>query len=184
MSSTFFKDLYEQVETGVARASVPAGSYNVAVSEARVNAKNGSQIFLTFTVLDGPDAGKAPEVSLYFPKEGDKSGAVRFFITKTAGLLAYADVKAAFQAADNAPDRVAGLQHIADTLIGKQVQVELILVKEGDYAGTNELRSTKPLAGFQTPAPAPQFQAPTPAPAPAPAPQPQFASADDGKAPF
>lgn len=159
MTSTYFGDLFDEAESGVAAASVPTGDYDVVVTDARARAQS-SIIFLTFQVLNGPAQGKEAEVSLYFPTEDAKRGARIYFARKIAGLIAYPDVKAAFQAADNAPSVESGFEHIAGTLIGKQVKAELSLRTDGDYAGSNELKSTKSLAG----APAP---AATPAAAPA-----------------
>jgi hypothetical protein len=175
MSSTYFGDLYTQAETGVTSAVVPEGTYDVVVNGARPNIK-GNQIWLTLQVLSGPDAGKGSDVSLYFPKPGDSPGARTFFVRKAAGFIAYPDVAAAFQAADNAPDIESGFAHIATALEGKQVSAEITLRKEGAYAGTNELRATKSLQN--TPAPAPVAQAAAPVAAPAPVQEPVAVNAN------
>jgi hypothetical protein len=156
--TSFFKDLYDEAESGSVGASVPEGTYDVAVVESRAYAES-SLIFLTLQVLNGPAAGKQSDVNLYFPGEGSKRGAHLYFTRKIAGLASYPDVKSAFQAADGAPSAEAGFELIADALIGKQIVAEIGLRTDGDYAGSNELRSTKPMAS-------PLSQAPVAAPAP------------------
>jgi hypothetical protein len=115
--------------------------------------------FLTLTVLSGPQMGKQSEVSIVFPKEDAKRGARFYFVNRVQGFLAYPDVKAAFQAADQAPEFSDGLQLICDVLKGKKVHGEVNLVTEGNYAGQNELVSTKPPTGTGQP----QAGLPTPA---------------------
>jgi hypothetical protein len=160
-----FKDLYEDAETGQVGGSVPGGSYDVVVSGART-LPDSSLIFLSLTTLNGPTAGTEVDVSLYFPGEGSKRGARIFFAKKIAGFVSYPDVKGAFMAADGAPDLASGLQLIADALGGKRVTAEITLRTEGEYAGSNELRSTKPLEAGATPtqaAPAQPAEAAAPA---------------------
>ena len=159
MVSKYFGDLFDSAESGTVAASIPKGTYDVVVTGARPRAES-SLIFLTLQVLNGPAQGKETDVSLYFPKEGDARGARVFFVKKINAFSAYPDVKAAFQAADGAPDLESGLSHIADALIGKQVVADIKLQTEGDYAGNNELAATRPLQGVVQAAPAPVQAAP------------------------
>jgi hypothetical protein len=159
-----FKDLYEGAESGSGGPSIPAGSYDVVVSGARP-LPDSSLIFLEMTVLNGPSAGKVADVSLYFPGESSKRGARIFFAKKIAGFITYPDVKGAFMAADGAPDLAAGLELIGDAINGKKVTAEIGLRTDGEYAGSNELRSTRPLDG----APAAASAAPAEQAATAPA---------------
>lgn len=156
MTSQFFKDLFNDAESGVSGAAIPAADdLDVVVTRADPLAQS-SMIFLTLTVQNGPSAGKDSDVGLYFPKEGSKRGARVFFAKKVAGLLSYPDVKAAFQAADNAPSVEAGFASIANALLGKAVKADLGLRSDGEYAGSNELKATRPPAGaFSQPAAAP-----------------------------
>lgn len=153
MTSKYFGELYNDAETGSVAASIPKGTYDVVVTGARPRAES-SLIFLTLQVLNGPMQGKEADVSLYFPKEGDSRGARVFFMKKINAFVSYPDVKAAFQAADGAPDRESGFQHIADALIGKQLVADVGLQTEGNYAGNNELAATRPMQGAVTAAPA------------------------------
>lgn len=156
MASTFFKDLIDAAESGAVAVGIPAGTYDVAVTDARANIKrkdDGTEnktIFLTLQALNGPVSGKATEVNLYFPKDGDKPFATTKFLQKINGFVAYPDIKAAFMQADNAPDAAAALDLIASTLIGKQVSADIGLRTDGDFAGSNELSKTRPLTGPTT----------------------------------
>lgn len=170
MTSTFFKDLYTEAESGVSQASVPAGKYDVVVSRTGTKS-DSSMLFLTLQVLNGPAAGKESEVGLWFPTEAAKRGARIFFTRKIAGFIAYPDVKAAFAAADGAPDADSAFKLIAQTLEGKQVTAELGMRSEGEYAGSNELKSTGTIEGSMgapvAPAAVQQVQVPAEATAPA-----------------
>lgn len=143
--STSFKDLFDEAESGSVGGNVPAGPYDMIVTGTRV-LETSNLIFLTLQVLNGPQQGKEIDVNLYFPTPESKRGARIFFVKKVNGFIAYPDVKAAFQAADNAPDAKSGFEFIAQALVGKQVAADIALRTDGDYAGSNELSSTKPLA--------------------------------------
>lgn len=142
MASTYFKDLYDEAESGVAQASVPAGEYDVVVGSSRPNAKS-NQVFVTLDVQNGPLTGKQSDVSVFFPQDHHSRGAHVYFAKKIAGLIAYPDVKAAFQAADNAPTPEAAYQLIADSFNGKALRV-LLKVRQDDtpYNGTNDIEWT------------------------------------------
>ncbi len=162
MASTSFKDLFDEAESGVAASSVPSGSYDVVVTSTRPLAAS-SLIWLTFEVLNGPQQGKEVDVNIWFPNENSKRGARIYFQKKIAGFLAYPDVKAAGQASEGAPSEEAALQLIADALIGKQVKADVKLRTDGDYAGSNELSSTRTIDGAVQPAPTPTTAAAEPA---------------------
>lgn len=140
MANIQFGDLLNEAETGKVGGGIPAGTYDTEVVDARGGEK---QIWLTLQVKNGPAAGKETDVSLYFPDESAKRGARVFFTRKIAGLIGYPDVKAAFQSAENAPTPEAGLTVIANALLGKTVTADIGLRTDGDYAGSNELKSTK-----------------------------------------
>jgi hypothetical protein len=146
VASTTFGELFENVENGVVKATIPAGPYDMEVTDARVR-EQSALIFLTLKPLDGPSAGKEIDVSIYFPNKvkQDKQGALFYFTQKVNGFGSFPDVKAAFIAADNAPSLEQALQHIAATLIGKRVGAQIGMQENGEYAGSNELKSTKPL---------------------------------------
>lgn len=172
MSSTFFKELAEQAESGIAAAAIDKGDYDTAVVSSRANAKS-NQVFVTLRVLNGPLQGKDSDVSIWFPTPESKPGARMYFIKKVSGFMAYPDVKAAFAAADSAPSPEAGFQLIADALLNKQVHAEIGMRTEGEYAGTNELISTKTIDAGPVPSQTATFVAPAAQPVqngPAPAP--------------
>jgi hypothetical protein len=162
VASTFFKDLYDEAESGTVGATVPAGTYDVEVDEARGYDEGAKpMIFLELKVLNGPAAGKAASVNITFPTEDAKKGMRIFFQRKINGFLTYPDVKAAFQTPTESVKQ--GLDVIADALLGKRVTAEIGIQSQGAYAGTNELRSTAALAPGATSAPAVAAQ-PTVAP--------------------
>ena len=148
MGSTLFKDLFNEMESGSFTSSIPAGTYDVVVTDARTGRKNdGSEpsvIFVTLQVLDGPAAGKSTELNLYVPKDGDKPFAFTSFKKKMFGFSAYPDVKAAFESSVNAPSREALLDLFAGAVVGKKVKAEISLrgSDAGQYAGSNELTAT------------------------------------------
>lgn len=143
MTDTTFKDLFNEMESGTFSSSIPAGTYDVIVTDARPRAES-NLIFLTLQVLDGPAAQKQTEVNLYIPKEGDRPFAFTAFKKKMFGFSAYPDVKAAFEASVNAPTREALLDLFAGAITGKQVKADITLRGKdaGQYANTNELSAT------------------------------------------
>jgi hypothetical protein len=145
VASTTFGELFESVEQGTVRATIPAGPYDMEVTDARVR-EQSALIFLTLKPINGP-VDKEIDVSVYFPNKvkQDKQGALFYFGQKVNGFISFPDVKAAFIAADNAPSLEQALQHIAATLIGKRVGAQIGMQENGEYAGSNELKSTKPL---------------------------------------
>jgi hypothetical protein len=184
MSSTSFGDLFDQAESGEVTSGIPAGTYDVVVSGARPHT---SVIFLSLSVLNGPQAGNEVDVTLYIPKPGDKAFASTVFGRKLRGFLSYPDVKVAGRAMDNAPNREAGFDYLATALVGKQVSADLTVRTEGNYAGTNELKSTRPIEGGpvqEATASAPTAQAAQPQPQLFAAQPAEQASAPNGKVPF
>jgi hypothetical protein len=145
MATGTFGDLFDAAENGDVSSAIPAGTYDIVVSGARPhNPDSSSLIFLTLSVLNGPQAGKDVDVSLYIPKPGDKAFASTMFGRKIRGFLSYPDVKAAGRAMDTAPSREAGFDYLASALSGKQVSAEIGIRTDGAYAGSNELKVTKP----------------------------------------
>lgn len=142
MTSINFEDLYTVAETGVASQAIPGGDYDSVVVRANPYPQS-SIIFLELEVMNGPLQGKRSDVSIYFPKEGDKKGTQIYFAKKMGGFMGYPDVKAALLAARNAPSDDQALELIAGTLGEKQVRATLALREDGDYAGTNQLEATK-----------------------------------------
>jgi hypothetical protein len=96
---------------------------------------------------------------MYVPKPGDKAFASTMFGRKIRGFLAYPDVKAAGRAMDSAPDRESGFEFLANALTGKIVSADVGLRTDGAYAGTNELKATKPPEGTLLGAATPQTMA-------------------------
>jgi hypothetical protein len=192
MSTSLFGELFDAAENGEVTSAIPAGTYDVVVGGARPhNPDSSSTIFLTLTVLNGPQQGKDVDVSLYVPKPGDKAFASTMFGRKIRGFLSYPDVKAAGRAMDTAPDRESGFDFLAEALTGKRVSAEISVRSDGNYAGSNELKTTKPIeASALAPSPAALVNnaaqagvaaaAAAPIPQPAPAQQPVAA----GNPPF
>jgi hypothetical protein len=192
MSTSLFGELFDAAENGDVTSAIPAGIYDVVVGGARPHKPDSSStIFLTLTVLNGPQQGKDVDVSLYVPKPGDKAFASTMFGRKIRGFLSYPDVKAAGRAMDTAPDRESGFDFLAEALTGKRVSAEISVRSDGNYAGSNELKTTKPIeASALAPSPAALVNnaaqagvaaaAAAPIPQPAPAQQPVAA----GNPPF
>jgi len=142
MTETFFGELYNEAESGVSQAAIPAGDDYLGIV-TRAEQHDDKMIFLTLQVQEGAQQGRDSDVSLYFPQPGDKRGTRVYFVKKVAGFMGYPDVKAAFLAADNAPTKTQAMELIASTLLNKTVRFSVNLRGEGDYAGTNELKETK-----------------------------------------
>jgi hypothetical protein len=180
--STSFKELYDEAESGSVGGNVPAGPYDMIVTGTRV-LETSNLIFLTLQVLNGPQQGKEIDVNLFIPHAESKRGARVFFVKKINGFIAYPDVKAAFQAADNAPDIKSGFEFIAGALVGKQVVAEVGLRTEGEYAGSNELISTKPMQSTIPTQNGQVIEGPSVMQSPAPAPVTAPAAAPGAEAP-
>lgn len=168
MPTTYFKDLFDEAERGSVGDVIPEGVYDVEVVEARGYEGNKPMLFLELRVLNGPVVNKVASVNITFPTDDAKRGMRIYFAKKIAGLIAYPDVKTAFQTPTNSV--AEGLDVIGAAVLGKQVKASIGIQKEGQYAGSNELRETKAITG----APAPVASAPAATPqqeaAPAPAP--------------
>lgn len=196
MTETTWGDLYG---SGT-RSSVPSGTYQIQVTGTRQH--QGKTLFLDLTVLSGPEAGKMAQVNLYVPAPGEK-GSSFYFNKKVAGLLA--GPPPGFAEQFSAGNREGALDVLGTALNGAIAIAEISVRADGDYAGTNELESTKPLGAPAAPpvATAPQAAGTVPqpaapaaapaapvapavvpvqpaaAPAPAPVPQPAYAGADE-----
>ncbi len=153
MADTMFKDLFNELESGSFTSAIPAGVYDVVVTDARPEKNNHNVIFLTMQVLDGPAQGKSTEITFNIPKDGDKPFTFTKFKQRLFGFAAYPDVKAAFEASPNAPSREALLDLFAGALVGKKVKADVGLrgSDAGQYAGSNELNATQPPQGGATP---------------------------------
>jgi len=183
MTSMGWDDLYAEVQSGV--TGVEEGNYRLKVVSARPRAQS-RLLFLNLGIQAGPLAGKVAEVKLYLPKPEQISEGSGFYFRKR--IAGFGDLSATFAAMGQAdPDgtNVEGaLTVLATALVEKEVDGRIELVKEGEYAGTNELAFTAPLGtlveGPMGPT-APPAAAPTAAPAvvaaPAPAPSPAAAPA-------
>lgn len=166
MATSSFSDLYQSAEND-APISIPKGVYDVKVTGARALAKS-RMIFLDLEVLNGPAAGKPTSVNLVFPKSPN-DGAAFYYRKRINGFLT-PEVKQAFANADQAGTEEAAYEIIADALVGLTVTAEIDLRGEdaGQYAGSNELVSTRRLDGAPTPQPAQTQTQATPAATPAP----------------
>lgn len=155
MTQTTWGDIYK----GGDRQSVPGGTYTVQISAARPYAKS-SMLFLDLQVLSGPEAGKIGQVNLFVPDPGAKGS---FFFQKKIGGMIEGPPPGFLEALELA-DKEQALNLLATALEGRTFTAELSVRTDGDYAGSNELESTKPLDG------APAQVAPAAAPVAAPAP--------------
>lgn len=144
MSSFDFGTLYSATEAGAAPA-LPADTYDVEVADARFNEKNEEKptIFLELRVLNGPQAGKIANVSLFFPEAGAKG--FFYYQKKIAGFM-NDRLKAAFTIASGASSVTEGFKVIAEALKGQTVRATIgVQDKEGPHKGSNELAATAPL---------------------------------------
>jgi len=145
MASSSWSTLYDEVKSGNV-AAIPESTYNVEVAAARPLATSRI-LFLDLRVEDGPQAGRIAQVNLYLPEPGNR-GAGFHFRNKIVG---FGDLSETFRQMDSAVDIAGALDILADALTGKHIQAEIELRSDGDYAGTNQLKSTKP---SDTPTPA------------------------------
>lgn len=158
MTTTSFSDIYAG---GAAAVSVPAGVYDVRVSDARAGKAESRTIFIDLEVLNGPAAGKVAQVNLFVPQPHER-GQVFYYQKKTAGFRS-PEFKAALDQLGPEPAIDDLLEGIANFLIGKTVSANIEIQSGGQYDGQNQLESTKPLG---TPITEAVPQAETPAPAP------------------
>lgn len=171
MTGSSWSQLYDEVEAGGQVAAIPAGRYDVTVDAVRTLPAS-RLLFVDLKVQAGPEAGKVAQVNLYLPQPGSK--AVFPFTKKMAGLKG---ALAALQTVADG-DVEGALDALADALVGMTTNAEITVRSDGDYAGSNELVSTRPVDG--APAPAAVAAPPTPATQPvvtAPAPAPTGAEA-------
>ena len=167
MASMTWSNLYAEAKAG-SPAGLPAGGYDVEITVVRT-LPTSRMLFLELGVLSGASAGKSTDVGLWVPTEGSK--AVFHFQKKIAG---FGDLTAVFATMDATPDIAEALDVLANSLVGKSFRADIGLVSEGEYAGKNELKASKPLDS----APAPG--APVPAPAAPPVPPPSTPVAPPG----
>ena len=152
MASSTYSDLFD----GADAVAVAEGTYDVEVTASRT--LPGSRlVFLDLKVIAGPLADTVAQVNLYVP-DGTNRGAGHYFRQKVAGFAGMAEVS---RQMDSADDIATVLNILADALVGQKVTAEVETVSDGNYAGTNQLKSTKPSDAAA---------APTPAAATAPAP--------------
>ena len=183
MTGSSWSDLYDEAASGVV-AGVPEAVYEAEVAATRVHAPS-RLIFIDWNILVGPQAGKLAQTNLYIPDPtGDANkyrGQMFHFRKKIAG---FGDLSTTFSAMPEG-DTEAALTILAEALVARKCLADIGVRTDGDYAGTNELKATKPLGEDalaaptsvpeaevgDTPAPAPAPVAEAPAPAPeAPAP--------------
>jgi hypothetical protein len=167
MTTYGFNEVYEAAETGAVQG-VPEAVYDLEVTATRTLPAS-RLIFVDFSILAGPSAGKPLNVTLYVPNKDDANfrNQMFHFRKKIAGFLSD-EVKAAFTRAESAATIEDAFEIIATSLVGRRLTADVGLVTaEGKYKGTNELRETKPLDGAPTPA------APTSQPYVTPQTQPQ-----------
>jgi hypothetical protein len=188
MATSLFGDLFDSAADGDVSSAIPSGNYDIVVAGARPhNPDTASTIFLTLTVLNGPQQGNDVDVALFVPRPGDKAFASTMFGRKIRGFLSYPDVKAAGRAMDSAPTREAGFDYLAEALTGKKVSAEIGVRTDGAYAGSNELKSTKPIEGevpAAVPSPAAAVERAVQAAQQPPAPVAQPPAAVTGEPPF
>ncbi len=158
MTESSWSQLYDEAQSGVV-AGVPEAVYEFEVADARVHAPS-RLIFLDLAIQVGPQAGKVAQVNLYVPDpNGDSNkyrGQMFHFRKKIAG---FGDLSTAFSAMPEG-DTEAALTILAEALVGRKGLADIGLRDDGEYAGTNELKATKPLGDAAPAAPA-EVPAPT-----------------------
>jgi hypothetical protein len=180
MASRSWDDLY----ASDGNSSIAEGVYDVEVTDARTNV-NARQVWIDLKVLNGPSAGKTTSVSIYLPNpEADKfRGQLFNFKKRLAGFD-----RSALKAMDPEAPLETQLSILADALIGQKTSATIELRADGEYAGTNQLASTKPLDGAPVAVAAPIAQvAPVAQAAPVAVTEDTAAAASvalDGEAPF
>ena len=180
MATKSWKEFYEDEVVG----AIDPDTYTVKVLGGNTLAKS-RLVFLNLGVQVGPSAGKQAEVNLYLPNPEAPSvrGQMHNFRKKMAGF----NISAALAQMDPDSDVQTQLDILLDALTGQTTTAEIGKQTEGQYAGKNELTSTKPAddapasAPVQPAAEAAPVTAPEPAPV-VPATQPEPALA--GEVPF
>ena len=173
MTEQTWGELYK----GGERKSIDAGDFQMRMAAIRPLVES-SLLFLDLEVINGPSAGQISQVNLFVPAPGAKGSF--FFQKKVGGMLpgppvGYAE---AWEAGDT--ERALGI--LTDALDGRSFWATITVrgADAGEYAGSNELESTKPLDEAETPTPAAAATAAAPATAaPAPVASPAVATADD-----
>lgn len=136
---------FEKLLEGEVGSSIPEGEYDVKVIDARSHAGKGNgTVFVTLEVQSGPLQGQATEVSIYIPDESASRGA-RFFFSKKLSGFGLPGIGQAMNSGEPAAI-------LAEALMYQVVTAELTVQADGQYAGSNNLASTKPGDGAASPA--------------------------------
>ncbi len=133
---------------GIAQDAVPEGTYTFRVLDARSHeGKGNGTVFLDLEVVDGPLAGSLTQVSLFIPdgKGNNPRGAAFRFAKKVAGFNLGPELGRAMNGGKPAPI-------LAEALVDQVFEGEVDVQGEGQYAGSNNLLSSKP-ADDATPVP-------------------------------
>jgi hypothetical protein len=182
MTTKSLEDIYGG--EGSEAVVVPASVYDVTVADARgILAKEGKSgignIFVDLEVLNGPSAGSLVEVLIFVPDPSNRN-ALFHFSNKTA---AFSSAIKANIAAAGASTAEAILEAITSAMKGKQAKAEIGVVKDGQYAGKNELLKTSIAEGTPV-AEAIQVAAVAPAAVQAVTPEPAAAAVGEPDLPF
>lgn len=168
--------------------AIPAGPYEVVVQEAdkQVASTGKDMIKVRVQVANGPYANRVLFNYIVFSQGNPK--AMRMTLERLAAFGLTREF-----IATNKPS----VPQIAELLVGRKATAVVGIQKEGDYAGRNEIKSFRALAGAEQPAPSvtppkpagvpniptPEVAAPAPAPV-VPVPPVPAAPAADAADPF
>lgn len=147
--------------------AIPKGPYNVVVQEAdkKTSGAGNEMIKVRVQVTDGPYAKRVLFTHIVFVK--GKPNAMRMTLAKLAAFGISREIIGTTK---------PSIAEIADMLVGLQAIAVVGIQEEGEYKGSNEIKTFKPLEG--APQPVPQVAASKPAGVPhIPTPQPAAAAA-------
>lgn len=173
------KDEAENPDTGDSFDAIPKGPYNIVVQEAdKQTSKTGKDMIkLRVQVTDGPSANRV--LFNYIVFSTDNPTAMRLTLQRLAAF----GITREFIAA-NRP----AVGQIAELLVGRKAVAVVGIQEKGEYKGTNEIKSFRPLDGEAQAAPAapkpagvpsiPQAAPSAPAPAAPAAPAPAVPTPD------
>lgn len=135
-------DFEKLITEGVARDAVPEGKYLFKVIDARSNdsGKGNGTVFLDLEVQEGPLKGSMTQVSVFIPDGSSQNprGAAFHFANKIAGFKLGPEVGRAMNGGRPAPI-------LAEALVDQVFLGEVDVQGDGQYAGSNNLVSTKPV---------------------------------------